>query len=111
MKFNRNAWIMVGASASILGAPGAMADMPIPNDAFGRIEATMSFCAKLDPAAASTYEQQGKLLVREAPAKEIAAARESAEYKEAFESAGVELAKVPKDQAVKTCKSAITGGT
>jgi hypothetical protein len=40
---------------------------------------------------------------KDVPEKEVAEAREKAEYKEAYDAIGAALGKVPKDQAVKAC--------
>ena len=38
----------------------ALAKLPLPSDAFGRMEGTLDFCAQADPKGASTYQQAKK---------------------------------------------------
>jgi hypothetical protein len=49
-------------------------------------------------------------LARDVPEKEVAAARETTEYKEAYAWIGDELGKLPKDKAVKACAASLEGG-
>ena len=85
----------------------ALAELPLPNDLFGKMEASLDFCAKVNPQAAAKYQEPKKLLVRGASDKEVAEARASKDYKESFDSTMEELNKQPKDQAVKTCADAL----
>jgi hypothetical protein len=87
----------------------ALAELPLPNDAFGKIEGTLDFCAQIDSGAAAKYQEQKQLLVRDVPEKEVAAARETTEYKEAYAWISDELGKLPKDKAVKACAAAVEG--
>jgi len=64
-------------------------------------------CSKLNPPGAAKYRELGKILVQGVPEKELAEARQTAEYKDSYEGIGTELAKVPKDQAIKACKSSL----
>src|SRR5271169_959671 len=87
----------------------ALAELPLPNDAFGKIEGTLDFCAQIDSGAAAKYQEQKQLLVRDVPEKEVAAARETTEYKEAYAWISDELGKLPKDKSVKACAAAVEG--
>ena len=85
----------------------ASAELPFANGTFGQLEGTLAFCAQVNPSAAMQYQEQGRLLVKGVAAKELAAARESAEYREAYDSMAAELGKISKDDAVKTCAGTV----
>jgi len=81
----------------------ALAKLPFPNDAFGKVEATLDFCAQVDAHSAPKYQERKKALVKDVPQKEVDEARESQEYKEAYSWITDELGKAPKNQAVQAC--------
>jgi hypothetical protein len=83
----------------------AMANLPFANDEFGKVETTLSFCAKLNPESAAKYQEIGKRYVGNAPEKELAEARKTPEYKEAYESNGALLADMPKERVVEACNA------
>jgi hypothetical protein len=87
----------------------ALAKMPVPNEAFGRIEGALDFCAQADTGNAAKYQEQKKVLVQGATDDEVAEARASQEYKDNYKSATDELSKQPKDQAKKSCAAALEG--
>jgi hypothetical protein len=95
------------ACAAILIPQLTNAKLLFPNEFFGRVEGTLDFCGKADPDSAAKYKEQGKTLVKDASATELTEARKATEYKSAFEAVGKELAKLPKAQALKTCKTLI----
>jgi hypothetical protein len=81
----------------------------LPNDSFGRIEGTLDFCAQADPQGASTYQQAKKVVVGDATEKEVAEARKTQEYKDGYQAISDELAKMPKEKAVKACTASLEG--
>ena len=87
----------------------ALAKMPLPNEAFGRIEGALDFCAQADTGNAAKYQEQKKVLVQGATDDEVAEARASQEYKDNYKASTDELGKQPKDQARKTCAAALAG--
>ena len=87
----------------------ALAELPLTNDAFGKIEGTLAFCAEVNPKAAAKYKERAKPFVQGASEKELAEARQTKEYKEAFDWIRGELGKVPKPQAVKACTNFLEG--
>ena len=103
MKIHR----MVLVCAAIMIPQLVDAKPPFTNDIFGRLEGTLDFCAKADPESAPKYRELAKLLVKDVPDKELTEARMTSEYKDSYEGIGTELAKVPKDQAIKACKSSL----
>jgi len=87
----------------------ALAKLPFSNEVFGRIEGTFDFCAQANPKAAQKYQEGKKQFVRDVPEQEVAEARKTQEYKDAYEWVSGELAKVPKDKAAETCAAALEG--
>lgn len=87
----------------------ALAKLPFTNDAFGRVEGTVDFCARADVQAAPKYEERKKLLVRDVPEKEVDEARQTQEYRDAYDWISAELGKVPKDEAAKACRDFLDG--
>jgi hypothetical protein len=77
------------------------------HDIYGRIEATFDFCAQANPQAAPQYQERKKAMVEDAPEQEVAEARSTDEYKDAYESTSAQLGEAPKDQAVEACKAAV----
>ena len=87
----------------------ALAKLPLPSDAFGKIEGTLDFCAQSDPQSAQTYQQAKKGVVGNASEKEVAEARKTQEYKDGYQEISDELAKVPKEKAVQACSAYLDG--
>ena len=83
----------------------ALAKLPLPNDAFGKIEGTLDFCAQADPQSASTYQQAKKMVVGDASEQEVAEARKTQEYKDGYQEISDQLAKVPREKAVQACSA------
>jgi hypothetical protein len=98
---------MLCLGAALAMPASALAKLSIPNDAFGRIEGALDFCAQVDSENAAKYQEQKKVLVQGASDQEVAEARASQEYKEGYDSATDEMNKQPKDQAVKTCAAGL----
>jgi hypothetical protein len=101
MKINRILLVCVVIAIPRL----TMAGLPFANDEFGTVETTLSFCSKLIPESAAKYEEIGKRYVGNAPAKELAEARNTPAYKEAYESNGAMLAEMPKEHVMEACKA------
>ena len=99
----------LGLGAAILLPQLALAKLPFPNDAFGRIEATLESCTKADPAGAPKYQERKKALVKDVPEKELAEARASQEYKDAYDATTTEIGKQPKDKVVEACTAFLKG--
>ena len=90
-------------------AAGARADAPDAR-ALGMMEAILSYCAKVDPAAAEKYQQRVKLLSQVASAEVLAKLRQSDEYRQGRESTAESLAKVDAKNARKTCSESLAEG-
>ena len=85
----------------------ALAAPPVPPKALGSVEATIHFCSRVDSKLADKYKEWGKLLVRDMSEKELAEARGSSEYKEAYDSLSAELEKLPTKKAVDACRASL----
>ena len=81
----------------------ALAQLPFSNDALGKLERTLGYCAQVNPKVAAKYQELAKRLVQGVPENDLLEARATAEYKNSYDSTGAELAKVSKDEAVKAC--------
>jgi len=95
--------------AAILIPQLALAKLPLPNDSFGSVEGLLDFWAQADPQAASKYQEQKKVLVGDATEKEAAEARQTQEYKDGYQGITTELAKVPREKAIKVCTAYLEG--
>jgi hypothetical protein len=100
---------VMGLGAALVIAPLALAKLSFTNEAFGKVEGTLDFCAKADPQSAGQYQEHKKALVKEIPAKEVEEARASQNYKDAYAWVTDELGKVPKERAVETCGAFLQG--
>ena len=94
-------------SALLVLAPLALAKLPVPNDTFGQLESALDFCAQVDPGEASKYQEKKKGLAQAATEKEVAEARASQEYKDAYAANTDNMSKEPKDEVKKTCTAAL----
>ena len=83
--------------------PIALAKLSISNDALGRVEGTLDFCAQTDAQSAPKYQERKKAVVQDASQEELAEARASQEYRDGYDSTTSELAKVPKKRVVEAC--------
>ena len=79
----------------------------IPPQALGQIEATGNFCARVDSQWADKYKQVGKAVVAGMSEKELKEARESSDYKTAFDTMTGTLEKIPQDHAVESCRASL----
>ena len=95
--------------AALLIPQLAGAKLSLPNDSFGKAESILDFCAKADPQGAPKYQERRKLIAHDASEKEVADAREAQEYKDGYKEMSDQLAKVPKDKALKACSAYLEG--
>src|ERR1700688_1896648 len=82
----------------------ALAAPPVTPKALGSVEATISFCSRVDSKNADKYKEFGKVVTRDMSEKELAEARSSSDYKETFDSITAELEKVSTEKAVEACR-------
>ena len=101
MKYNRILLVCAAITLSQL----TMAKLPFAIDEFAKVERTLTFCSELNPASAAKYQEIGKRYIGNTPEKELAEARNTPEYKEAFESNGALLAEMPKEHVIEACNA------
>jgi hypothetical protein len=101
MKFNR----VLLVCAAITLPQLTMAKLPFAIDEFAKVERTLSFCSELNPSSAAKYQEVAKRYLGNAPEKELAEARNTPEYKEAYESNGALLADMPKEHIIEACSA------
>jgi hypothetical protein len=107
MMMKRYGFVALGAALALpLVAQGKL---PIPNEAFGKIEANLDVCAVVDSKSAAKYQDAKKTIAQGATDEEVAAARESDEYKNGYKSTKQDLEKKPKAEVAKACASALEG--
>ena len=95
--------------AALLAIPAfALGENSIPSGALGQVEATISFCAKVDSSSAEQYKEWGKRIVAGIKEKELKEIRDSSEYKESYDSSTSQLDKIPAEKAVQTCRAALS---
>jgi hypothetical protein len=82
-----------------------MAQLPFSNDEFGKVERTLSFCSDLKPDSAAKYQEMAKRYVGNASEQELAEARKTPEYIDAYESNGAMLADMPKEHVIEACNA------
>jgi hypothetical protein len=99
--------ILLGTA--LVTAPLAMAKLPFTNDALGKIEGTLDFCAQNDSQSAAKYQERKKAMVHGVSEQELAEARASQEYKDAYDWTNTELAKVPKEKVAEACTAFLKG--
>jgi hypothetical protein len=82
--------------------------LPIPNQAFAKIESVLDFCAKAKPKDSDKYEKLRKELVKDAAEKDLLEVRKTQEYKDAYQQEKDEFTKMPKDKAIEACSASIS---
>ena len=98
----RNRFLSLCAAAML--SQFALAGEPsVSAPALGTIEATLDFCARVNPKAAEQYWQQAKALLQGVSDKTAAEIRKSDEYRQAYDSTAEMIAKVPEQDALRTC--------
>jgi hypothetical protein len=65
--------------------PLALAEFAINPNSFGNVQGTLDFCARVDSQSAPKYKERAKLMVRGASEKDLGEARNSDEYKDAYD--------------------------
>jgi hypothetical protein len=90
--------------ASALLPHGARAQTVVSGDVLGRVEATLAFCTQVDPAETTAYQSQGRLMLGDLNDTQVAEIRDSAGYKESYESTRSQLDAIAKDKALVACR-------
>jgi hypothetical protein len=110
----RKGWVMkifyiAGVAAVLLIASLALAKLSVPNVVLGKVEGALDFCAQADPQSADKYKAKKKEFAQGATDEELAEARDSQDYKDAYQSSTDEMSKQSKDEAKKSCVAARAG--
>lgn len=99
MKTNR----ILCLCAAIMFPQLALAELPFTDQSLGTAQATVDFCAQIDPGTATKYQQQVTLLVQGVSEDEVAKIRSTDDYKDAYARASAALAEVSKPDAAEAC--------
>jgi hypothetical protein len=98
----------LGLCAAAAFAQVAMADQPaISAPALAITEATLDFCAQVDPKSADQYWQQAKVLLQAVPQNTAAEIRKSDAYRAAYDSAAATISEVPRQDALRACTDSL----
>jgi hypothetical protein len=81
----------------------AFAEIPFDIQTLAQIDGVIDYCSQLKPETADVYKQLGKLMEKSVPEKDLEAARNSKDYKEARKSVSEGISKVNKEEAAKSC--------
>ena len=81
--------------------------LPIPGQAFGKIEGVIDFCVKADSANSAKYEKSRKELVKDVSDSDLLEMRKTQEYKDGYGQARSEFLKMPKGKAIKACTASL----
>ena len=89
-------------------APLVLADeAALSPPALGMTEATLDFCARINPQSADQYWQHGKRLLQGVPEKTAAEIRKSEEYRQAYDSTAELIGKVSQQDAMQACAGSL----
>jgi hypothetical protein len=81
----------------------AAAELPFTPQSLGTVQGTIDFCAKVRPDAAHRYQEFAKHLVNDVSREDIAKARATGEYHEAYEAITRTLSEAPKREGTESC--------
>lgn len=87
----------------------AAAKLDIPPGLLGKVEGALDFCAQADAQSADKYQAKKKEFSQGATDEELSEARDSQDYRDAYQSSTDELSKQSKEEAKKTCAAARSG--
>jgi hypothetical protein len=87
------------------------AEPTIQPEVLGRVEAVVSFCARVDAASAAEYKEWGNKVAGEMSKEQLAEIRASSEYKETYDAMTAELEKVPAEKAKESCREGLKGNS
>ena len=104
MKFNR---ILL---AAVVLPQFAVAETAVTHQALATVQATLDFCAQVNPAAATNYRQQTGILVQGLAEEERDKLRAASEYREAYASTRDALQQVAVQDAVAACNGSLEMG-
>jgi len=102
--------ILVLYACGCLAAPAlSFAEDPAPDPrALGTAEAIVSYCATVDPSAAAKYQQQVKLVVKNASEEVLAKVRQSSAYQQARDAVDQSVGKLDEQDAKRACSASLS---
>ena len=99
---------ILGLCAGALLSQLTLADEPtVTAPALGMTEATLEFCAQVDPQSADRYQEQIKSMVKGVPEKTVAEIRNSDAYLQAHHSVTEKIAKIPRQDVARNCEESL----
>jgi hypothetical protein len=99
MRFSR----ILCLGAALVLSQTAFAETPFDLQTLALLDASMDFCTKANPEAAEKFKDYANQLEKDVPQKDLEAARDSKDYKEARKSISAEFDKLNKKEVTKTC--------
>jgi hypothetical protein len=96
--------------AALLLPQLVLAGLPFSTESLGKVEAMLDSCSQASAATASKYEQRKKAQVAKLHEKELAEARATQEYKDAYRETTAEIEKQPKEKLVAACSAFLEEG-
>ena len=104
-------YLVLAVVTAVTMPPLASAESSIPPKSLAQIEARIDFCVRVDSASADQYKALGKAIVADMSEKELKVARESSDYKPAYDGLTGQLEKIPRDKAVESCRASLSDAT
>ena len=102
--------MILGLSIGCACFTSVWADEPIEPAMLGSFDAAVAFCSQIYPDGESAYKALRATMVRGIPSAEVQAITQRAEYRDALEAGGKELAQEPHDSAVRKCIELMPAG-
>lgn len=96
------ATVLLVTSAAVLPCIAA-AELPFTPHSLGTVQGTIDFCAKVKPDAAQRYQEFVKHLVNDVAREDVAKARATSQYRDAYETTMRALSDAPQREAVESC--------
>ena len=97
---------VLGTSGMLLLVLPAGATEPVPSgQALGTAEALLSFCSKVDSAAAGQYQERLKMVVQDAGEQALAEIRKSNQYQQAYDAMTARVGQADQDNARRACRA------
>lgn len=97
--------VVLPGLAMLLGSPLLAADVPGGKQALGQLDAIVNYCSSLDPALERAGQQRLKTITGKASAQELADARSTDEYHEAYDAMTAQLNGLEREQSAQQCKA------
>jgi hypothetical protein len=90
-------------AAGLLLPQQAAAELPFSTESLGRVEAILDACSQFNPTTAAKYEEWKTAQVAKLPKKELAEARASDQYRNAYADTTAEIENQAKEKLIEAC--------